>query len=106
MENFDAVGRWRVNEGDHPVDVAGGLPGTEPFEGIAGLEAGLLSRPELFADTLTEKLMTFALGRGTEYFDAPVIRQIVRDAKSTGYRFSSLVLGIVESTPFQKRVSL
>ena len=106
MENFDAVGRWRDNEGDHPVDVAGGLPGTKPFVGIAGLEAGLLSRPELFADTLTEKLMTFALGRGTEYFDAPVIRQIVRDAKSTGYSFSSLVLGIIESTPFQKRVSL
>lgn len=106
MENFDAIGRWREYEGDNPVDVAGGLPGMEPFSGIAGLETGLLKRPELFADTMTEKLMTFALGRGVEYYDAPAIRQIVRDAEATDYRFSSLIMGIVESTPFQMRTSL
>ena len=106
MENFDAVGRWRNSEGDNPLDVAGGLPGMDPFTGIAGLEKGLLQRPELFADTMTEKLMTFALGRGVEYFDAAAIRQIVRDAESTDYRFSSLIMGIVESTPFQMRTSL
>ena len=106
MENFDAVGRWRNSEGDNPLDVAGGLPGMDPFTGIAGLEKGLLQRPELFADTMTEKLMTFALGRGVEYFDAAAIRQIVRDAESMDYRFSSLIMGIVESTPFQMRTSL
>ena len=106
MENFDAVGRWRNSEGDNPLDVAGGLPGMDPFTGIAGLEKGLLQRPELFADTITEKLMTFALGRGVEYFDAAAIRQIVSDAESTDYRFSSLIMGIVESTPFQMRTSL
>jgi cytochrome c551/c552 len=106
LENFDAVGRWRDNEGDNPVDVAGGLPGMEPFTGVAGLETGLLTRPELIADTITEKLMTFALGRGVEYFDAPAIRKIVREAEAENYRLSSLVLGIVQSTPFQIRISL
>ena len=106
MENFDAVGRWRNSERDNPLDVAGVLPGMDPFTGIAGLEKGLLQRPELFADTMTEKLMTFALGRGVEYFDAAAIRQIVRDAESMDYRFSSLIMGIVESTPFQMRTSL
>lgn len=106
MENFDAIGRWREYEGDNPVDVAGGLPGMDSFTGIAGLEAGLLKRPELFAHTMTEKLMTFALGRGAEYYDAPSIRQIVRDAESSNYRLSSLIMGIVESTPFQMRTSL
>lgn len=106
LENFDAVGRWRDHVGDNPVDVVGGLPGMGEFAGVAGLEAGLLSRPELFADTVTEKLLTFALGRGVEYYDAPAIRQIVRDAEPGGYRLSSLILGIVKSTPFQMRVSL
>ena len=106
LENFDAVGRWRDNEGDNSVDVAGGLPGMEPFTGIAGLEAGLLQRSELFANTVTEKLMTFALGRGVEYYDAPAIRKIVRDAHTKDFRFSSLVMGIVESMPFQMRISL
>jgi Protein of unknown function (DUF1585) len=65
----------------------------------------LLNRPELFAGTLTEKLMTFGLGRGVEYYDAPAIRQILRDARADRYRFSSLVLGIVKSAPFQMRRS-
>ena len=65
----------------------------------------LLSRPELFAGTLTEKLLTFALGRGVEYYDAPAVRKIVRDAAKDGYRFSSIILGIVKSVPFQMRRS-
>jgi mono/diheme cytochrome c family protein len=106
LESFDAVGRWREEDGDAgPVDVAGGLPGAADFTGVAGLEDGLLSRPELFVDTLTEKLMTFGLGRGVEYYDAPAIRKIVREARSDRYRFSSLVLGIVKSVPFQMRRS-
>ena len=104
LENFDAVGRWRDNEGESgPIDVSGGLPGVGEFEGVAGLEAALLSRPELFAGAVTEKLLTFALGRGVEYYDAPAIRQILREAEPGGYRLSSLILGIVESVPFQMR---
>jgi hypothetical protein len=106
LENFDAVGRWRDQEGDSgPVDVSGGLPGAGEFNGVAGLEEGLLRRPELFAGTLTERLLTFALGRGVEYYDAPAVRQILREAQPGGYRFSSLILGIVKSVPFQMRSS-
>ena len=106
LENFDAVGRWREHEGDSgPIDVSGDLPGVGGVKGIAGLEEGLLRRPELFAGTLTEKLLTFALGRGVEYYDAPTVRKIVREAQPGGYRFSSLILGIVKSAPFQMRRS-
>jgi hypothetical protein len=106
LENFDAVGRWRDQEGDSgPIDASGGLPGVGELKGVAGLEEGLLGRPELFAGTLTEKLLTFALGRGVEYYDAPAVRQILREAQPGGYRFSSLILGIVKSVPFQMRRS-
>jgi hypothetical protein len=103
LENFDAVGRWRDYEEGAPVDVLGGLPDGSEFNGVAGLEAALLRHPELFAQTLTEKLLTFALGRGVEYYDAPAIRKILRAAESEGYRFSSLILGVVRSAPFQMR---
>jgi hypothetical protein len=104
LESFNAIGQWRDREGDgQPIDVSGALPGIAELHGVAGLEQGLLSRPELFAGTLTEKLLTFALGRGVEYFDAPAVRRIVRDAERDGYRFSSLILGIVKSIPFQHR---
>jgi len=106
LENFNAIGQWRDREAnDVPIDVSGALPGAGELHGVAGLEDALLSRPELFAGTLTEKLMTFALGRGIEYYDAPAVRRIVRDAGKDGYRFSSLILGIVKSTPFQMRKS-
>ena len=106
LENFDAVGRWRDHEGDNGlVDASGGLPGVGEFDGVVGLEDGLLSRPELFAGTLTEKLLTFAVGRGVEYYDAPAVRKILREAEPDGYRFSSLIVGIVKSVPFQMRNS-
>jgi Protein of unknown function (DUF1592)/Protein of unknown function (DUF1588)/Protein of unknown function (DUF1585)/Protein of unknown function (DUF1587)/Protein of unknown function (DUF1595)/Planctomycete cytochrome C len=106
LENLDAVGRWRENEGDSgPIDVSGALPGIGDVNGVAGLEEALLRRPELFAATLTEKLLTFALGRGVEYYDAPAVRKILREAQPGGYRFSSLILGIVNSAPFQMRRS-
>ena len=106
LENFDAVGRWRDHEGDNgPVDVSGGLPGVGEFDGVEGLQAGLLSRPELLAGTVTEKLLTFALGRGVEYYDASAVRKIVRESEADGYRLSSLILGIVKSVPFQMRAS-
>ncbi|HKE88599.1 MAG TPA: DUF1592 domain-containing protein [Vicinamibacterales bacterium] len=106
LENFDAVGRWRDNEGDSgSIDVSGALPGLGEIKGVAGLEEALVRRPDLFATTLTEKLMTFALGRGVEYYDAPAVRKILREAQPGGYRFSSLILGIAKSTPFQMRRS-
>ena len=105
LENFDAVGRWRKVEAGKPIDASGGLPGGSQFTGVAGLEQGLLKRPERFVSTLTEKLVTYALGRGVEHYDAPAIRKIVREARATDYRFSSLIMGIVTSTPFQMRTS-
>jgi len=106
LENFNAIGQWRDHEADDlPIDASGALPGAGELRGVSGLEDGLLSRPELFAGTLTEKLLTFALGRGIEYYDAPAVRTIVRDAEKNGFRFSALVLGIVKSTPFQLRTS-
>ena len=103
LENFDAVGRWRDFENGEPVDAAGGMPDGSEFSGVTGLEQAMLQRPELFVGTMVERLLTFALGRGIEHFDAPAVRKIVRDAKASDYRFSSLIVGIVESTPFQMR---
>jgi hypothetical protein len=105
LENFDAVGRWRTYEEGRPIDATGGLPDGSRFEGVTGLERALLKRPELFVGTLAEKLLAFALGRGVESFDAPAIRKIVRDARAKDYRFSSLIVGIATSVPFQMRES-
>jgi hypothetical protein len=104
LENFNAVGQWRdVEVEEQPVDASGALPGDKQFRGVDGLEDALLRRPELFVATLTENLLTFALGRGIEYYDGPAIRKIVREAGNDDYRFSSLLLGIVKSAPFQMR---
>ena len=106
LENFNAVGQWRSYEGEgDPIDASGALPGSGEFDGVAGLEDALLSRPEMFAGALTEKLLVFGLGRGVEYYDAPAVRKILRDAAKDRYRFSSIVLGIVKSVPFQMRRS-
>lgn len=105
LENFDAVGRWRTLEEGKPVDAAGGLPDGSAFDGVAGLETGLLKRPELFASALTEKLLTFALGRGVEHYDAPAVRNIVRSAAKENYRLSSIIVGLVKSPPFTMRNS-
>jgi len=106
LENYDAIGRWRTLEDGLPIDASGGLPDGSQFTGVTGLEDGLRDRPELFVSTLTEKLMTFALGRGIESYDAPAVRKIVRDAKADDFRFSSVILGIVNSPPFTMRKSL
>jgi hypothetical protein len=105
LENYDAVGRWRTTEDGKPIDAAGGLPDGSQFEGVAGLQKALLSRPEVFAGTLTEKLLTYALGRGVESYDAPSVRRIVASARANDFKFSKIVLGIVNSTPFQMRRS-
>ena len=104
MENFDAIGRWRDRADDwSPIDATGSIPGGGRFDGVAGLRQALLARPEVFVGTMTEKLLTYALGRGLDHHDGPAVRRILRDAAGDNYRFSSLVLGIVDSTPFQMR---
>jgi hypothetical protein len=103
MENYDAIGRWRTHESGKPIDAAGGLPDGSRFDGVTGLQKALLSHPENFVNTMTEKLLTYSLGRGVEYYDGPAVRKIVRESRDQDYRFSSLVLGIVNSTPFQMR---
>jgi len=105
LENYDAVGRWRNIDAATPIDAAGGLPDGSSFAGVTGLEQAILARPEIFASTFTEKLLTYALGRGIDAHDAPAVRQIVRGAQPADYRFSSFVLRIVNSTPFQMRRS-
>jgi hypothetical protein len=104
MENFDAIGRWRTRtESGAAVDASGSLPGGSPFNGVDGLRAAILARPDIFVGTMTEKLMIYALGRGVEAEDAPAVRAIVRAARDQQYRFSSLVLGLVASDQFQMR---
>ncbi|MCD6048608.1 MAG: Protein of unknown function (DUF1587)/Protein of unknown function (DUF1592)/Protein of unknown [Verrucomicrobia bacterium] len=106
LENFDAVGQWRNLEEGVPVDASGGLPDGSRFTGVSGLEAGLLNRPEIFAGTLTEKLLTFALGRGVETYDGPAVRAVLKSASKEDYRFSAIILGIVNSPPFRMRQTL
>jgi hypothetical protein len=106
LENFDAVGRWRIMEEGEPIDNSGGLPDGKTFDGVSGLERGLMERPEIFVTTLTEKLLTYALGRGVEYYDEPAVRKIVQDAQKKDFRFSSIIVGIANSTPFKMRKAL
>ena len=104
LENFDAIGRWRaLSESNAPIDASGVLPDGRRFEGPSGLRAELLRSPDQFMHTVTEKLLTYALGRGVEHYDAPAIRAIVRAAERDEYRFASVVSGIVNSTPFKLR---
>ncbi len=105
LENYDAVGRWRELESGGPIDVTGSLPDGRPITGIEGLETGLLEHPELFVSTLSEKLLTYAIGRGHDPNDAPAIRRVVREAKDADYRFSAIIRAIVTSVPFRMRTS-
>jgi hypothetical protein len=106
LDNFDAVGQWRdVSESGDKIDASGVLADGTKVNGVAGLRQALLSRPNVFAGTMTEKLLTYALGRGLEYYDMPTVRAVTHQAALNNYRFSSLILGIVESTPFQMRRS-
>jgi cytochrome c5 len=107
LDNFDAVGRWRrVGEGGTAIDPSGVLPDGSKFEGVVGLRENLLSHPEQFVTTMTGNLLTYSLGRTLEFFDNSVVRAVVRDAARDNYRFSSLILGIVNSAPFQMRRSI
>jgi hypothetical protein len=103
LENFDAIGRWRATDGGGPIDPSGTLANGAAVDGPATLARALLERRDGFATTVTEKLLTYGVGRGVEYYDAPAIRRIVREAAANDYRWSSLILGIAKSAPFQMR---
>jgi len=108
LENFDAVGAWRVRDGGTrgtPVDASGQLVDGTKVDGVVALRQALMRDPEIFVATVTEKLLTYALGRGLTASDMPAVRAIVRDARRDNYRFSSIILGIVRSAPFQMRSS-
>ena len=106
LENFDAVGKWRdAGVAGTPIDPSGTLPDGTAFDGFPGLRDILLERREEFVTTVTEKLLTYALGRGVEHYDRPAIRAIVREAATNDYRWSSLILGVARSLPFQMRRS-
>jgi hypothetical protein len=104
LENFDATGQWRTMDEGAKIDPSGTLFNGDKVDGPVALRAELTKRPEIFAGVFTEKLLTYALGRGVEYYDMPVIRSILRDAAPNGYRVSAIVMGIVKSAPFQMRV--
>ena len=106
MENFDAIGRWRTRtEAGSDGRRLGRAARRSDVRRHGRSAEALLRTPELFVTTLTEKLLTYALGRGLEYYDAPAVRAIVASARANDYRFSSLVLGIVTERPFQMRMS-
>ena len=103
LENFDAVGGWREFDAGQPVDASGRMADGTPVEGVTELREALVAKPELFAITVTEKLMIYALGRGLQHYDMPVLREILREAAAEDYRFEAIVKGIVTSPPFTMR---
>ena len=103
LENFDAVGAWRTSDGGIPVDASGAMPGGASFRGVAGLRTTLLGHREQFVDTVIARLVSYALGRPVQHYDSPAIRKVRRDAAPGRYRWSSIIQGIVQSTPFRMR---
>ncbi len=103
LENFDGVGKFRTTDTNAPVDASGVWADGTKFNGPAEFRKVLLSHQDAFLATMTEKLITYALGRGVETYDMPSVRRVIHDAASTDYRWSSLIIGIVKSTPFQMR---
>jgi len=103
LENFDAIGHWRDTDAGAAIDVTTTLADGGTIDGPEGLRQYLLSRGDEFVHTIAEKLLSYALGRSLEYYDAPAVRQIVREAARDDYRWSSVVLGVVRSVPFRMR---
>lgn len=103
MENFDAVGKWRERDAGVKIDASGVFPDGAKFDGVAGLKKALLEHPDEFVGTVAEKLLMYAIGRNVQYYDAPAVRTIVREAGRNNYTFGSLVAAVVKSTPFQMR---
>ena len=106
LDNFDAVGAWRTEDAGAPIDASGELTDGTRIDGVVSLRKAILARPDLFAGTMTEKLLVYALGRGLDDHDMPVVRAILRTAAAHDYRFSSLILGVVGSVPFQMRMKM
>jgi len=106
MENFDVVGAWRTREPGGAIDASGQLADGRQIDGVVTLRNAILERPDIFVTTMTEKMMTYALGRGVEASDMPAVRRVVRDGSKQDYRFSSIVMGIVKSVPFQMRAAI
>jgi hypothetical protein len=104
LENFDALGKWRIVADDEKVDASAKLPDGATFNGIVGLRSLLLQHKGDYVRTLTEKLMAYSIGRGIEYYDLPAVRKITKESASADYRWSSLVLGIVRSQPFSMAI--
>ena len=105
MDNFNAIGGWREHENMTPIDPSGALPDGTGFQGPAELTDIILSQPEQFLQTITEKLLMYALGRGLSYKDMPVVRRIINDSEDEDYRWSAVIMEIVNSMPFQMRRS-
>jgi mono/diheme cytochrome c family protein len=103
LESYDGIGRWRKTEDGAPIDTSGTLFNGATVDGVVGLRRSLVAHPEIFVGVMTEKMLTYALGRGLEYYDMPAVRRIVQDAKAKDFRFSSLVLGVARSTPFEMK---
>jgi hypothetical protein len=106
LENFDAIGKWRVTDDGTPIDPSGTLVDGTKIDGVKGLRDALIRNKAQFVRVLAEKLMIYGVGRGTEYFDMPEIRAIVHDTEKNGYKFSTLVLGVVKSEQFQMNQKL
>src|SRR5207249_4672625 len=104
-ENFDAVGKWRTSSDGAPIDPSASFPDGTRFEGVAGLRTLLVSHKEDFVRTLCGKLLAYAIGRGLDYHDMPAIRAVARDAAPADYSWSSVIAGIVKSTPFSMAVA-
>jgi len=105
LENFDVVGSWRTEDAGSPIDASGQLVDGSRVDGIVTLRKALLAHPDVFVRTMTEKMLIYALGRGLDARDMPSVRAIMREASARDYRFSSLVLAVVHSTPFTMRVA-
>jgi hypothetical protein len=105
LENFDGIGAWRTVDAGAAIDSSAMMPNGTKFDGPLGLKRLLLSQPDQFAGTVTEKLLAFALGRSLEYYDRPAVRKIVHDAAPGGYKWSSIIMGVVNSTPFRLKAS-
>jgi hypothetical protein len=103
LENFDAIGQWRTTDAGKPIDASGVLLDGTKVEGPAALRRALVAQKDQFVEAVTAKLLTYTLGRGLEYYDSPAVRGIVHSAAADNYRWSSVVLGIAKSAPFQMR---
>ena len=104
LETFDGIGAWRLKDEGQPIDTTGVLANGTKIDGVASLRDVLMQSSEQFVRVMTEKLLTYALGRGVEHQDMPLVRSIVRDAAGGNYRLSALVLGVVKSAPFQNNI--